>query len=112
MKSVIIAAILAGTFASASMAEPFARPAVIGKTEYNLETNAWAANLGTQFALGDLTLSPLVKATYNAANKFDFIGYEVTGAVSLSEGMTAYLTVNATDKMDYTDAVAGVSFKF
>ncbi len=113
MKNVIIAAALAGTFASAAVAEGWQRPAVIGKTEYNITTEAWAYNAGVEVnVLPGLTMTPIVKGTYASATGMDFTGAELGTAYVVSQWTTGYVTLTTDDSWKYKDATVGVRFRF
>ena len=113
MKNVIIAAALAETFASAAAAEGWQRPAVIGKTEYNITTEAWAYNAGVEVnVLPGLALTPLAKGTYTTAAGMDFTGAEVNASYVVSPMATGFVTVTTNDKWKYNDATVGVRFRF
>lgn len=112
MKNVIIAAALAGSFASVAAAEGWKRPAIIGKTEYNITTEAWAYDAGVEVDMLGLVLTPKVKGAYSSATNFDFLGSEINAAYAVHKTATAFVTVTADDNWKYKDATVGISFKF
>jgi opacity protein-like surface antigen len=112
MKNVIIAAALAGTFATSVAAAEWTRPAVIGKTEYNVTTEKWAYDAGVQVDMLGVVLTPKVKGAYSSTTNFDFLGSEINAAYAVHETATAYVTVTADDNWKYADTTVGVSFKF
>ncbi len=113
MKNVIIAAALAGSFASVAVAEGWQRPAVIGKTEYNITTEAWAYNAGVEVnVLPGLTVTPIAKGTYTSAAGMDFTGAEVGAAYVVTQWTTGYVTLTTDDSWKYQDATVGVRFRF
>lgn len=114
MKTVIAAAAILATTSTVAMAEglAFERPTFAGMTEYNFETQAWAGEVGTEIALGALSVTSMALGSY-ANEEFAFDGTEVTAAVDVVEGKTtAYLTVGTTDEFEYKDATAGVRWSF
>lgn len=111
MKSVIAAAAVCSAISTAAIAQDFARPTFAGNTEYNFETNAWAGEVGTEVALGAVTVSPMLLGSY-ANEEFNFNGTEVTVAAPMIKGTEVYLTVGTNDEFKYKDAVAGVSWSF
>lgn len=112
MKNVIIAAAAVGLFATNVAAEGWERPAVIGKTEYNVTTEKWAYDAGVQVDMFGLKLTPKVKGAYTNATNFDFVGSEINASYGVNDMATAYVTVTADDKWKYKDTTVGVSFKF
>ena len=112
MKHVILAAAAAVTFAGAAAAEGWERPAVIGKTEYNVTTEKWAYDAGVKVDMLGVMVTPKVKGAYSSANSFDFVGSEVNASYSVNGMATAYVTVTADDNWKYKDTTVGVSFSF
>jgi len=112
MKHVILAAAAAVTFAGAAAAEGWERPAVIGKTEYNVTTEKWAYDAGVQVDMLGVLVTPKVKGAYSSASSFDFVGSEVNASYSVNGMATAYVTVTADNDWKYKDTTVGVSFSF
>lgn len=112
MKNVIIAAAAVGLFATNVAAEGWERPAVIGKTEYNVTTEAWAYDAGVEVDMLGVMLTPKVKGAYSSATDFDFVGSEIKAAYGVVGTATAYVTVTADDNWKYKDTTVGLSFRF
>jgi len=112
MKNVIIAAAAVGLFATNVAAEGWERPAVIGKTEYNVTTEKWAFDTGVEVDVLGFTVTPKVKGAYTSATNLDFVGSEINASYGVNDMATAYVTVTADDNWKYTDTTVGVSFRF
>lgn len=109
MKNIIIAAATATLLtAAAASANGLA---VLGGVEYTVEAEVLEATAGVEYAVGDLTLTPLLTLN-DAAGDFEFVNAELTVGYTVSPVVGVYATVETDSDWDYAETTLGVAFRF
>jgi hypothetical protein len=109
MKTLIIATAMVAGLSTASFAEGLSFG---GAAEYQVEAEKFETTIGTRYAMGDITFSPSVTASYTNADKFTIDGVDFTASYTLTENLAVYGKVEADKDFKYEEATVGVAFNF
>lgn len=108
MKSVVLAGIFA-MFGSVAMADGFA---VVGETEYAFEAETFSGELGGEYTRNDWRLTGMTLYEDTTDEDFDLVGVEVELGYALTDGVEAYVRVEADDELENEETIVGASFEF
>jgi hypothetical protein len=110
MKNIVMAAVVATalTTGAANAGEMLFN----GSLEYQVEAEKIELNFGSDYVVGDFTVSPVLTAFHTDADKFDFEGADLTVSYSLNATSSLYVTVETDANLEYEEATVGMSFAF
>lgn len=82
-----------------------------GSVEYAVEAETLEATAGVDYALGKLTLSPVITIA-DMTGDIAFGGLTVTAKYAVLETVSAYAKIETDGDLAYDEATLGVAFKF
>ena len=107
MKSVILATAIAFTSTAALAADV----GVSGEVAYSIDNEAFAMEVGPDFYLGAVVVTPRLYASL-ASSDFNVDGVGVEAEYGVTTGVTVFGAIQADADLNYTDAQVGVRFQF
>jgi len=114
MKKTILASALVVATATAAHAEGGLMSSIKpdASLEYAMEAEKWSGDMGVTASVFGLSVRPALDFSYKNGDSMTFDGAEIKGTMPLSTGLSAYSTLNLTNKFKYNDITVGVAFSF
>lgn len=109
MKNIILAtAATLGLMATAAAADNLD---FVGSTEYAFESEVFTTEAGLEYSFSRYYISPSVTLN-DATNDLDFAGAEIEFGATVTDGVVAFLRVEADGEFEYQETVIGVNYRF